>query len=137
MKMKMTIVKLLLILLFFFFFCFLEPHLQNMEVLRLGVESELQLLTYTTATAMPDLSRMCKLHHSLQPYQILNPLSEPRDENRIRMDTTWVHNPPSHNRNSNNFQHKKEYKKSEKFIVYDCRKKQKEVLFTVVNGTSI
>ena len=28
-----------------------------MEVLRLGVESELQLLAYTTATAMPDPSQ--------------------------------------------------------------------------------
>ena len=36
---------------FFFFFVFLWPHLRHTEVLRLGVESELQLLcvTYTTA----------------------------------------------------------------------------------------
>ena len=32
-----------------FFFFFLGPYLQHMEVPRLGVESELQLLTYTTA----------------------------------------------------------------------------------------
>ena len=32
----------------FFFFCFLGPHLQHMEVPRLGVESELQLLAFTT-----------------------------------------------------------------------------------------
>ena len=38
----------------FFFFCFLGPHLWHMEVPRLGVESELQRLVYTTATAMPD-----------------------------------------------------------------------------------
>ena len=31
-----------------FFFCFLGPHLQHMEVPRLGVESELQLLAFTT-----------------------------------------------------------------------------------------
>ena len=30
-----------------------------MEVLRLGVESELQLLAYTTATATPDPSHVC------------------------------------------------------------------------------
>ena len=35
----------------FFVFAFLGPHLQHMEVLRLGVESELQLLAYATATA--------------------------------------------------------------------------------------
>ena len=38
----------------FFFFVFLGPHPRHMEVPRLGVESELQLLAYTTATAMPD-----------------------------------------------------------------------------------
>ena len=50
-----------------------------MEVPRLGVHSELQLPTYTTATAMRDLSPICELCHSLQQHQILNPLSEARD----------------------------------------------------------
>ena len=40
------------------------PHLQHMEVPRLGVESELALLAYATATAMPDPSHICDLHHS-------------------------------------------------------------------------
>ena len=40
----------------------------------LGVELELYLLA--TATAMPDLSRVCELHHSSQQRWILNPLSE-------------------------------------------------------------
>ena len=35
---------------------FLGPHPWNMEVPRLGVQSELQLLVYTTATAMRDSS---------------------------------------------------------------------------------
>ena len=39
---------------FFFFFFFLELHLWHMEVLRLGIDSELQLPAYTTATATPD-----------------------------------------------------------------------------------
>ena len=30
-------------------FCFLGPHMWHMEVSRLGVESELQLMAYTTA----------------------------------------------------------------------------------------
>ena len=38
---------------FFFFFCFLEQHGQNMEVPRLGVESELQLPAYPTAHSNP------------------------------------------------------------------------------------
>ena len=36
------------------FVCFLGPHLWHMEVPRLGVDMELQLPAYTTATAMPD-----------------------------------------------------------------------------------
>ena len=39
-------------------FFFLGPHLQHKEVPRLGVESELQLPAYTTATATPDLSHI-------------------------------------------------------------------------------
>ena len=34
-----------------------------MEVPRLGVESELQLLAYTTATATWDPSGICDIHH--------------------------------------------------------------------------
>ena len=51
---------------FFFFFVFLGPHLWHMEVPRLGVKSELQLLTYAIATAMQNLSHVCDLHHSSQ-----------------------------------------------------------------------
>ena len=39
---------------FFIFFVFLGPHLQHMEVLRLGVQSELWPLACTTATATLD-----------------------------------------------------------------------------------
>ena len=42
----------MLIYLVFFFFFFL-PHLCHMEVPRLGVKLELQLLAYTVATVMP------------------------------------------------------------------------------------
>ena len=52
-----------------------------------GVESELQLPIYPTATAAPDLSHICNLYHSLWLRQILNPLSEPRDQTGILMDT--------------------------------------------------
>ena len=50
-----------------------------MEVLRLGVESELQLPAYTTATATPDPNHVYDLHHSSWQYQILNPLKKARD----------------------------------------------------------
>ena len=42
---------------FFFFFCFLGLHPWHMEVPRLGVESEQQLLAYATATATQGPSR--------------------------------------------------------------------------------
>ena len=55
-----------------------------MEVPRLGVESELQLLAYTTVTAKRDPSRICHLH------QNPDPLSEARDWTHIFMDTSWI-----------------------------------------------
>ena len=50
-----------------------------MEIPRLGVELELQLLAYATATATWDLSHVCNLHHSSRQCPIFNPLSEARD----------------------------------------------------------
>ena len=47
-----------------FFFVCVGLHPRHMEVPRLGVKSELQLLAYATATATPDLSCICILHHS-------------------------------------------------------------------------
>ena len=46
-------------------------YLWHMEVPRLGVQSELQLPAYTTATATPDLSRICNLHHSSPTPQLM------------------------------------------------------------------
>ena len=78
-------------ILFFFFFFLLGPDSLNMEVPRLGVELELQLLAYTTATAAWDLSCVCNLHRSSQPRWILSPLSEARHRTHILMDTSHVH----------------------------------------------
>ena len=61
-----------------------------MEVPRLEVELQLQVLAYTTATAMWDLSHICDLHHSSQQHQILNPLIEARDPTCVLMDTSRV-----------------------------------------------
>ena len=64
--------------------CFLGPHLRHMEVPRLGVELELQLLAYTTATATQDLSHICDLHYS-------SPLSKARDPTCTLVVTSWRH----------------------------------------------
>ena len=50
---------------FFFFSFFGGPNQRHMDVPRLRVESELQLLVYTTATVTQDLSRIWDLHHNL------------------------------------------------------------------------
>ena len=56
-----------------------------MEVPRVGVKSELQLLAYATATATPDPSYVCDQYHSSQQHQILNPLSKARDQTCVLM----------------------------------------------------
>ena len=45
----------------FCFILFLGPHLKHMEILRLGIKLELQLLAYTIATAMRDSSHVCDI----------------------------------------------------------------------------
>ena len=87
----------------YIFFFFGGLHLQHMEVPRLGVELELQLPAYATATALSDPSRICDQYHSSQQRGILNPPSETRDRTHILRDTSWVHNPLSRNGNSSYF----------------------------------
>ena len=72
-------------------FFFLQAHMQHMEVPRLGVTLELQLPTYTTyptATATLDLSRTCDLCRRERQCQIVNSLSEAREQTCILMDST-------------------------------------------------
>ena len=64
---------------FISFFCFLGPDPRHKEVPRLGIESELQLLVYTTVTATPDPNYICDLHHSSGQCRIPDPLSKARD----------------------------------------------------------
>ena len=68
-----------------FFVSFLWPQLWHMEVPRPGVQSELLLPASTTASATPDPSRTCDLHHSSRQHRILNPLSKARDQTRNLM----------------------------------------------------
>ena len=62
-----------------------------MEVARLGVKSELQLLAYATATVTRDLSLICDLHHSSWHCWILNPLSKARDGTCVLTDASQIH----------------------------------------------
>ena len=61
-----------------------------MEVPRLGVQPELQLLAYTTATTTPDPSSVCDLHHSSRQRRILNLLSEASDRTRNLTVPSWI-----------------------------------------------
>ena len=65
--------------LFIYLFCFLGPHPEHMEVCRLAVKLELQILACATTTATQDPSHVCSLHPSSWQCLILNPLSEARD----------------------------------------------------------
>ena len=60
-------------------FAFLGLKSWHVEVPRPGVELDLQLLTYSAATAIWDLSCVCDLPHSSWQCQILNLLSEASD----------------------------------------------------------
>ena len=76
---------------FFLFFIFLGLQLQHMEVPRLGVNLELQLLAYATAIATQDPSHVWDLHHSSGHCWILNPLSKARDHTWNLMVTSRIH----------------------------------------------
>ena len=69
---------------------FLAPNLRHMEIPSVGDESELQLVAYATAIAMPDPSRVCQLPHSSEQCQILNPLSKARDWTLVLLATSWI-----------------------------------------------
>ena len=61
-----------------------------MVVPRLGVELELQQPAYTTVTATLDMSHIYDQHHSSQQRQILNPLSEARDQTFVLKDASQI-----------------------------------------------
>ena len=63
----------------------------HMEVPKLEVKLELQLLAYATAIATQDPNCVCDLHHSSWQCWILNPLIEARDQSHILIDTGRVH----------------------------------------------
>ena len=74
----------------YLFFVFFGPHPWHMEVPRLGVEAELQLLAYTTATETWGPNHIFDQHHSSRQCWSLNPLSEARDPTCVLMDTSQI-----------------------------------------------
>ena len=70
--------------------CVFELRPLHMEVPRLGLGLELQLLAYATLTATWDASQICDLHNSGQ-CQILNPLSKARDRTCVLVDAHQIH----------------------------------------------
>ena len=72
------------------FVYFVGAYPYHMEVPRLGVESELQLLAYATATSTWDPSRVSNLHHSSLRHQIPNPQIKVSDQTHILMDTSQI-----------------------------------------------
>ena len=93
---------------FFSFFLFLvfRAAPSHIEVPRLGVELELQLLAYTIVIATPDLNFVLDLHLSSQQPWVLNQLNEARDQIHILTDPSWALNLLSPNGDSgNSFNH--------------------------------
>ena len=86
-----------------------------MEVPRLGVKSELQLPSYTTATARQDMSCVFNLHHSSQQQWIANPLSKARDRTHILMQAT-VFADPVFLKSISTSEKKKSFSKKKKFL---------------------
>ena len=65
--------------------------MRHREVPRLGDELELQLLTYTRATATVGPSHISNLHHSSWQCRIPDPLNEARYQTFILMDSSLIH----------------------------------------------
>ena len=72
-----------------FFFFFLGPYSWRMDVLRLKVKQELQLLAYITATATQDLNSVCDLHHRSRQCWIPDPLSKARDRTHAHQSDSF------------------------------------------------
>ena len=70
-----------------YFFCLFRATPTDIEVPRLGVQLELLLPAFATATATLDPSHICDLYHSSWQCRILSPLRDARDGTCVLMDT--------------------------------------------------
>ena len=71
-QLQISSLTALTLFIFILYIFILGPHPWHMEVPRLGIQSELQLPAYITATAMPDPGCICL---SMRQHRILNPLT--------------------------------------------------------------
>ena len=74
--------------LFFFFLIAFQGHTHG--TWKFPGQGSNQSCSCRRATATPDLSCICDLHHSSRQRWILNPLIEARDWTCVLMDTSWV-----------------------------------------------
>ena len=76
---------------YYFYFCFLGLHSRHMDVPRPGVESELQVPTYITATAQQQIQAASVTYTTAHgSARSLIQLSKARDQTSVLMDTSWV-----------------------------------------------
>ena len=76
-------------LFFFFFFFFSAVSTYGKSLARGWIGAAAP--GFATATATPDLSLACDLHHSSWQCRILNPQNKARDQAQILMDTSQAH----------------------------------------------
>ena len=77
-------------LFFFFVFCPFRAALTAYGGSQARGLIEAVAQAYTRATAMPDLSHVCDVHHSSQQCRILNPSSKARDQTCNLMVPSWI-----------------------------------------------
>ena len=77
--------------LFIYLFCLFRAKPTAYGGSQARVKLELQLPAYATATATPDLSHVCDLHHRSWQCRIFNLLSEARDRTCVLTDAGQIH----------------------------------------------
>ena len=80
----------LFIYLLIYLFCFLEPHVQHMEVPRLEVRSKLQLPAHSTVRATQDLSWTVAYNTDHDNARYSTHWARPGIRFHILMDTSWI-----------------------------------------------